>query len=338
MNRSPMISVVMPVYNSDTYLSESIESILSQTFRDFEFIIICDDPTEKTHQIIEEHLKGDNRIKVFYQKKEGLVASLNKGLKLAKGKYIARMDADDISLPIRLEEQVGFMEANSDIGVCGTWLKTIGDGNKVWPSPRFHDDIFAGMLFKPNIHHPTVIIRNDIILNLQEFFNSDFQHAEDMEYWARLAHRGVRFANIEKVLLRYRLHETNVGKIHNEIQKKNSNTIRWMQLMRLGIEPTEEEREIFTDLMNGIILKKWEIEKVSQLITRIHEANNNTRVFPTQALSQELARRWFKLCLHSSRNGLSIWTHYFKNPIFMRLPVFHILFQECRIILYNLTD
>ena len=108
----PKISVLMPIYKGDEYLSAAVDSILNQTFSDFEFIIICDDPTEKTRQILDKYKQSDSRIRVYYQEREGLVNSLNRGCSLAQGEYIARMDADDISLPERFEKQVKFLDSN----------------------------------------------------------------------------------------------------------------------------------------------------------------------------------------------------------------------------------
>ena len=127
--KTPKITVLMPVYNGEKYLKESIESILKQTFRDFEFLIINDTSTDESEKIIRSF--KDSRIKLIKNEKNiGLTKSLNKGLDLAKGEYMARMDADDISLPKRLEIQVAFMDKNPKIGVIGAWAKVIGESNK----------------------------------------------------------------------------------------------------------------------------------------------------------------------------------------------------------------
>jgi glycosyltransferase involved in cell wall biosynthesis len=142
---SPYVTVLMPVYNTEMYLKEAIDSILNQTFRDFEFIVINDGSTDSTSDIIESY--SDPRIIYLQNEKNlGVATSLNKGLSIAKGTYIARMDGDDVSRCDRLEKQVAFMDANPEIGVCGTWLETIGDRNEVWSPPRNHDQIIVGML------------------------------------------------------------------------------------------------------------------------------------------------------------------------------------------------
>jgi glycosyltransferase involved in cell wall biosynthesis len=327
---NPYVTVLMPVYNSEMYLKEAIDSILNQTFRDFEFIVINDGSTDSTSDIIKSY--SDPRIIYLQNEKNcGVAKSLNMGLRIARGKYIVRMDADDISLPDRLEKQVSFMDANPGIGVCGTWLKTFGNGDVVWTPPGTHDEIFVGIFFcYVNTYHPTVIIRKDTIFNLQEFYNEDFSQSEDVEYWARLANLGVKFANIEKVLLKYRLHEENVSKTHHEIQKKYCDSVRLMHFRRLGLELTEEEMSSYNVLMTGISSNKETIEKVSQLIIKIQEANNITKFFSNPMLSRELAHRWFVLCYNSSFLSRSFWTLYFGNPISMKLPVFRILFRRVR--------
>ena len=128
---NPKVTVLMPVYNCEKYLRESIESILNQTFKDFEFLIINDGSSDKSAEIVESY--NDNRINFVQNEKNiGLAASLNRGLDIAKGEYIARMDADDISLPERLEKQVRFMETNPQIGICGQLDKNLWRHKLYW--------------------------------------------------------------------------------------------------------------------------------------------------------------------------------------------------------------
>ena len=163
----PMISVIMPVYNGEKYLCEAIDSILNQTYTDFEFIILNDGSTDKTEEIILSY--DDPRI--VYVKNETnlqIVKTLNKGIALAKGKYIARMDADDISLPERFEKQLKFMEQYPSIDVCGTWMRIIDKPKQVWTYPEKHEEIKAQLLFNTPLSHPTLIIK-------KSFFN-DFKY------------------------------------------------------------------------------------------------------------------------------------------------------------------
>jgi len=240
---APAVSVVMPVYNGEKYLRESIDSILNQTYTDYEFIIVNDGSNDKTEEIILSY--NDNRIRYIKNEKNlQIVKSLNRGIELAKGRYIARMDADDISLPRRFEKQITFMENNLEIGVCGTWLKTIGEKEEVWKLPVIHEEIAMQMFFSSSIMHPTVFLRTAILKKLTHIYSDDFNKAEDYELWTRLLVK-TKFANYPKVLLKYRLypeHGTRATYINQ--QKDLSNTIRKKQLEDKGISFNEEELSI----------------------------------------------------------------------------------------------
>src|SRR6266480_6486765 len=127
MPNVPPISVVMPVYNSAGVVAEAVESILQQTFRDFEFIIVDDGSTDDTGEILHEYAQLDKRIRLYSQENSGLIEALNRYCRVAAGKYIARMDADDISLPARLEKQFRFMETHPEVGVLGTWIQDVDE-------------------------------------------------------------------------------------------------------------------------------------------------------------------------------------------------------------------
>lgn len=311
----PKVTVLMAVYNGEKYLREAVESIFNQTFKNFEFLIIDDGSTDGSLEILK--LYKDPRICIVKNETNlGLIKSLNGGLKIAKSEYIARMDADDISLPQRLEKQVAFMDAHPEIGVCGTWLEAFENGEtSVWTLPLQHDNIFTGMLFQCSLYHPTVIIRKDTIFALNAFYNEEFIHTEDYEYWARLGLSGVKFANIDKVLLKYRLHSKRITEVYNATQKKNSDKIRMMLLNSLGIQPTDDEFILHNILKDGYSVDKKSIAKVSRWIDKIKAGNEKPKVYPEPALSKELARRWFNLCYNSCSNGYAVWTAFNKAEI-----------------------
>jgi len=315
LSATPKVTVLMSVYNGEKFLREAVDSILQQTFHDFEFLIIDDASTDSTANILQRY--EDPRIILIRNPENlGLTKSLNKGLKRAMGDFIARMDADDVSLVQRLEKQVLFMDAHPDIGVCGTWMEMTGDStNSVLSSATKHEEIITGFLFGNTIFHPTVIIRKETIFNLGEFYDEQYQQAQDMEYWVRLSNREVKFANISEVLLKYRLHDTNVGKIFVDNQGKNADSVMYMQVQKLGIVLTEEEKLSYTVLKKGIPANQESVEKVSQLITKILKANDTKKIYPAPVLSRELAQRWLRVCLHSSSIGLSAWRIYFNNAV-----------------------
>lgn len=205
----PMVSVLMSVYNEpEEWMREAIDSILGQTFTDFEFIIVNDNPERKLNrEVLSDYAKQDKRIVILENEENiGLTKSLNKGLKVAKGKYIARMDADDISLPERLKKQVDFMENHEKVIVCGSEVRYFGCRNHIQNDWIYENDynIKAQLLFGSCFIHPTVIIRKSILITYHIQYDENYKQAQDYRLWEMLVNYG-EFYNIKIPLLRYRL-------------------------------------------------------------------------------------------------------------------------------------
>ncbi|MDD3266704.1 MAG: glycosyltransferase family 2 protein [Burkholderiales bacterium] len=204
---TPMISVVMPVYNAEKYVAEAIESILNQTYSDFEFIIIDDYSTDNSYEIINKYAKADKRIRLFRNEvNKKLPKTLNFGISQSLGKYIARMDADDISLPERFTKQIEFMEQNPDIGVCGSYAEVFYASNGLMKVQLDHGSIKSFTLFfLNNLIHPTLMVRKSIFEYDGLWYDENLDGlAEDYELWIRFLLNGVRFTNLDEVLLKYR--------------------------------------------------------------------------------------------------------------------------------------
>jgi glycosyltransferase involved in cell wall biosynthesis len=213
----------MSVYNEKTeWMSESIDSILQQTFPDFEFIIINDNPARSENSLLlEEYRKKDNRIIVLTNEQNiGLTKSLNKGIKIARGKYIARMDADDISLPKRFEKQIKVMEDNPNIIVCGSKIKIFGEKKRRYylPIPEKSDKIKDFLIRRSCISHPSVIIRKDILLINNILYNENYIYAQDYKLWTDLYDLG-DYYNIHETLLFYRTSKLHVS--YNALSQQN---------------------------------------------------------------------------------------------------------------------
>lgn len=209
---NPKISVVMPVYNGEKYLAEAIESILAQTFIDYEFIIVNDGSTDNTLNIIEEYMQKDNRIKVIKLKKVGLVNSLNIGIELAKGEYIARMDADDISMPERFQKQVDYLDENYKISILATYIEAIGydKERKLKLEDWFNNTIntdnqLERIIRNCPIAHPSVMMRSDFAK--KEKYSLGYQAMEDYELWMRAVNKGYKIRVVEEKLLHYRFYD-----------------------------------------------------------------------------------------------------------------------------------
>jgi glycosyltransferase involved in cell wall biosynthesis len=216
--KHPKITVLMPVYNCELYIKEAVDSILNQTFDDFEFLIIDDASTDKTISIIKTYT--DTRIKLIEKPANtGYTNSLNYGLTIARGEYIARMDGDDVSLPERFEKQVAFLDANQDVVLCGTNFKIIGT-EKVINLPKENDDIKLALLNGNCIAHPSVMMRNHTLQQFAILYDSNSEPAEDYDLWVRLLKAGKLF-NLQEELINYRVHDTQVSQ-KREIQQIQS--------------------------------------------------------------------------------------------------------------------
>ncbi len=199
----------MPVYNAEKYLFEAVESILNQTYKDFQFLIINDGSTDKSVEIIQSF--EDSRICLVHNEKNiGLTPTLNKGIDLAEGKYIARMDSDDISHPTRLEEQLKLMEKHPDYAMVSTWADTISeDGQFVRVNEKFHSHSYYNLVFENNIWHPSVFCKKEVFLALGKYPAS---YAEDFALWSKMV-KNYKVFKIDKSLISYRRSATSLSHV-----------------------------------------------------------------------------------------------------------------------------
>jgi len=204
MDNNTLITVAMSVYNAEKYIEETIESILVQTYENFELIIINDGSTDGSLEIINKYKKIDKRIILINRENKGLVTSLNECIEKANGEYIVRMDADDICLPSRFEEQLKFMQENQ-LSLCGTWVETFDEKNSIniWTYPEGHTDILFRSFFMSSFAHPSVMIKKNVFDTLKY----ENKVAEDYKLWCDILANGYKTGNIQKVLLKYRLHD-----------------------------------------------------------------------------------------------------------------------------------
>lgn len=251
MNNFPAVSVILPAYNAERFLKDSIDSILNQTFKDFELIILNDGSTDRTEDIILSY--SDPRIR--YVKNEQnlkLIKTLNKGIDLARGKYIARMDADDISLPTRFEKQVKYLETHDDIEMVGALAYMMKEDGTVTHVSRhyvtFHPDAcqFASM-FECQFVHPVCMLRAGILKKLRYSESEKAMHSEDRELWSRMYLEGCRMSNIQEPLLKYRVVASSICNKYKEIQctKSMNHTIDSLNAFKTGIITELQYQDLF---------------------------------------------------------------------------------------------
>lgn len=203
----------MPVYNAERFLEASVNSILNQSFHQFELIAINDGSVDESIRVLQKLANVDKRLRILDQPNVGIVESLNRGINASRGAYIARMDADDLSFPTRLEQQLRYLELHPDCVAVGCQILCIdkyGDAlyrmNVATKHDQIVERIFRGSLA---ICHPAALIRRDALLAIGGYLDK-YRHAEDFDLWLRLIDRG-RLANVKEMLLKYRIHDANVS-------------------------------------------------------------------------------------------------------------------------------
>jgi glycosyltransferase involved in cell wall biosynthesis len=237
----PEISVILPVYNAESYIGDALASLLNQTFTDIEILVLNDGSADNSEQVILGF--KDKRIRYISSKEnKGLIYQLNLGVKEARGKYIARLDADDVSLPERLAVQYQFMQQNPEIVLCGSFASIIGVENGFIQYSTDDADIRLELLQHNPFVHSTVIYRKDVMDKHNLQFDEQFKHAEDYHMWVLLSQIG-RLSNIPNCLVKCRMHVNQVSKIFEDVLKKHANVIRCLQASYLIKSPLSSEEE-----------------------------------------------------------------------------------------------
>lgn len=248
MNKYPLVSVIIPTYNSSRFIRNTIQSILDQSYKNFELLILDDHSNDDTLNILKSF--HDNRIKIYENKiNKGYVYSLNKLIKIAQGEYIARNDHDDISLDKRLEIQIREFSNNKNLSVCGGQIKVIGLMKKKISFPTDYNDIISMAFFNNPLHHPSVMIKSKIINKNQPLYNENFSPCEDYHLWASLIQENI-IINSNKILVNYRSHENNYSKVALYSQKEKNILIRkyvFKNLLKIDLPP--EINSLFNKLI-----------------------------------------------------------------------------------------
>lgn len=222
---NPQISVVMPVRNAETYISESIQSILSQSFEDFELIVIDDGSTDRTNEIMRSY--DDNRL-LCLEGAHDFIASLNKGLMTSRGKYIARMDADDIMHPDRLKVQYSIMEEEPQITVCSSWAYLLNDTSRqgvIGAISGLVENPFLELLQANFVIHPSVMMRKHFLEDNNLLYQDGYDCAEDYKFWFEVVKSGGVLYVDSQPLIHYRISKDQVSTLKRDVQQRTAERI-----------------------------------------------------------------------------------------------------------------
>ena len=265
---TPLISVVLPVYNGKKYLAEAIESVLMQTFVDFELIMIDDGSKDGSQDILIDYQMRDPRIRVIIRENRGLSITLNESIDIARGEWIARMDQDDIALPERFKKQLDRLD-KTGADICGSWVRFFGTSdNRILKHAVSDEAIKKELLFCSAFAHPTVIMKTSKIKSLH--YNSRWDKAEDYELWVRAVSAGWKMTNIPEVLLMYRQHNSQISTKSLVLQQKLTQKIRkiyWYSIAdSVGVDGNEIDMVL---KLRDPVLPKADIEVVHSVCTKI---------------------------------------------------------------------
>lgn len=293
------VSVILPIYNSEKYIKESIESILNQTFKDFELLAIYDNgTTDNSPQILNQYSKFDNRVvPINIGNKTGIVNALNYGIAKSKGNYIARMDADDISYKERFEKQVEFLDKYIDVDVVGTSIEIFGDiddGSKLynedWFNKQFNFKSFEEtekiFLRGCAIAHPTAMIRKDKVMKIGGY-REEYKESEDYDLWMRIIKSGGKIAKLKDKLLKYRMHEE--SKTNNSYNIDEYRLMRYVMSLRCDYL---KDKYINRD-MKYIIFGSNELAKLAKEVILSRLDNNNFLGYVSNKKDKEIESEKF---------------------------------------------
>jgi glycosyltransferase involved in cell wall biosynthesis len=313
----------MSIYNEpEEWLKDSIESILHQSFSDLEFIIVNDNPVRELNgSLVRRYMDIDSRIRLIENAENiGLTCSLNKAFKEAHGTYIARMDGDDISLPERLETQFRFMEEKPEIGVCGSGAQFFGNNRllsqKVYNFPLASKQIQSVLPFYNPIIHPTSFFRKSAIEPFEPLYDEKYRSAQDYLLWEKLLNHTIDLANIEKVLLRYRVSKNQISSALKQSQNTVASTIRLRTLEKLGLHLLEDEKSLMISLAKREVLtQQSQLKDVENLLLKTKTFLTNLDSSNAFILDQTIYSEWLYCYLNFALKRKNV-LRFFSSSLF----------------------
>lgn len=317
---NPLVSVLIPCYNVESYVVESVSSIMGQTYTNLEIVIINDCSSDNTSNKLQELAKKDSRIKIYNNETNlKLIKTLNKGIDLCSGKYIARMDADDISFPTRIEKQVSFLEQNADYDVVSTMFYTFRTGkakHNLYKNPKTYEELQAYLLFRSGICHPAVMIRKTLFSDLGLRFEEKYLHVEDYALWSKALYC-TKLANIDEPLLYYRVHEYQVSTLNEKKQIENKKEVFKIHCEKLGLASGNENLDVYASVAECVPSESSfdYLYKCETFMIGLLDRNSAEQFCSPKYLSRILSLHWIRLCANS-RLGVKVLSKCFASPLY----------------------
>lgn len=311
-----LLTVVMPVFNGQQYLREAINSVLDQTFRDFEFLIIDDGSSDDSVNIIS--IYEDPRIRLIQNEiNQGVAYIRNIGLKEAKGKYLVWMDCDDLIDPYKFQKQLLFLEKNPEIGICGTWLERFNDGKPKLSTTFTNPELIkAALFFKPAVLNATTMLRMSMIKKEDLFFDTRLSVAEDYDFFLRASFH-FNIENLPEKLYYYRASESSIMK---KFEKKEDKMIEFYSIIYekafniLDIKPSFDKFTLHRRIGSTYLFDSFvEFQHAFSWLVFLKNQNSGIKFYNQSAFLDVLGNMFYFLCKKSSIMGLKVFAFYWSN-------------------------
>ncbi|MGI6394061.1 MAG: glycosyltransferase family 2 protein [bacterium] len=314
---NPVISVIMPVYNSEKYVKESVGSILAQTYKNFELIVADDGSTDKSFEIVAELAEKDKRIKLLKNdKNRGVSVTRNKCIDFSAGEYIALMDSDDISFPERFEKQVAFLSENRGVGLLGSSVEVINENEKkigVWKYPETHDEISVEMIFSSPFASSSVILRKDFVKGFR--YNEDISVAEDYDFYSRLL-KNCKMHNLKDTLVKYRINSKGLTQNNLSEMECKSSEVACLYLKSQGLDLDEAHVVELRKLMSSKSIEKNSVLKIEQYLSDMKRQLFEKTYLSNQVIKSVFQKKWYDVCRKNANNGLTVYKVFFESELF----------------------
>ena len=310
MKNKPLISVIMAAYNSERFIGEAIASVIYQTYKNWELIIVDDCSTDNTATEIKKYTTGKQIIYLKNDGNKGAAYSRNRAISAANGEFLAILDADDYALPLRFATQVEFLNAHACIDAAGSFVQEINETGKLLRHSKLPinpQEIACSTFFVGSIVHSSAMLRRDFFLRNNLFYDETFPSAHDYEMWSRAIGFG-KIYNIPRYLTCYRYSEMQISSAKKEEQIKNAQRITAVFLEKLGFTEKDKLLELHSIFVNQRKFNNtsYTIKDIVDWAVKIYEANKKVKLFPVRAFANELILRFMRFCFVNKFSYITI--------------------------------
>jgi len=312
----PELSIIMPLYNSELFVGKAVESLLSQSYSDFELIIVNDCSTDGSMETLKQF--NDPRINILYNEtNQGIVFSRNKGQEVATGRFIAPFDSDDVAMPDKFKLQIDFLKKHTNYSMIGSWVRMIDEhGNllkKSWKLNAKPEQIPAILFFRNYFVQSAVTMQREAIP--KQGYRKGYDLVEDWMMWHEIAAKYPVW-NLPEFLVKYRVHQQ--GNSQNDpaqLRRKDKLMFEFL-FQNLGLHPASNDFELYSLIKNKQTVNYRQLKAIGIILDKIADVNRNSGIYDQKQLLKVLRNRWLKVCLKTQNKIYRVPFDFFKSRLF----------------------